>query len=85
MSPAGATTARLAAAAGAALLLGACAYDYAQRTDRVGFSAGNAVHANLEGQTVNPSDGARYKTGGLGRNGVLVETEATAQSGSPTP
>lgn len=56
----------------AALTLSGCAYDYLQRTDRVGYSAGNAVKANLEQQTSNPTDEARYKKGGLGKNGEVV-------------
>jgi hypothetical protein len=55
-----------------ALTLGGCTYDYLQRTDRVAYSAGDAVKANLEGETTNPSSDAAYKTKGLGRNGVVV-------------
>jgi hypothetical protein len=52
--------------------LGGCTYDYLQRTDRVAYSAGDAVKANLEGQTTDPSSESAYKTKGLGRNGVVV-------------
>jgi hypothetical protein len=55
-----------------ALTLGGCTYDYLQRTDRVAYSAGNAVKANLESQTTDPSSESAYKTKGLGRNGVVV-------------
>jgi hypothetical protein len=71
-------------AALAALLvlpLGGCAYDYAQHTDRVGYSAGDAVHANLESETVNPSKRSMYQVGGLGKNGDIT----TASSTEPTP
>ncbi|MGV8833129.1 MAG: hypothetical protein ACOH2N_14220 [Devosia sp.] len=60
-----------------ALLLGGCAYDYTQRTDRVAFSAGNAVKANLEAQTVNPSKASMKMTGGLGKNGAIAPPPAT--------
>ena len=47
----------LRAAAVLALLsaLAGCAYDYRQRTDRVGYSAGDAVKANLARETTNPT------------------------------
>ena len=53
----------------AAALLGGCAYDYMQRTDRVAYSTGNAVKANMAIQTTNPSKGTMYDTKGLGKNG----------------
>ena len=50
------TTTRTALTASAAialaLALGGCAYDYLQHTDRVSYSAGDAVKANLEAQTI---------------------------------
>lgn len=61
-----------AAAALIGLILGGCSYDYRQRTDRVAYSAGNAVKANLEAQTVNPSAASKYDTSGLGQNGPVV-------------
>jgi hypothetical protein len=54
------------------LALSGCAYDYMQRTDRVASHAGNAVRANIEAQTVNPSKTSMKSTAGLGRNGVVV-------------
>lgn len=63
---------RLAGAAGAALLLGACAYDYLQHSDRVGYSAGDAVKANLESETINPAGGSSDNVSGLGRNGPVT-------------
>lgn len=47
-----------------------CAYDYAQHTDRVGFSAGDAVKSNMAIQTTNPSKTSMNDTTGLGRDGV---------------
>lgn len=68
----------------AALLLplGGCAYDYLQRTDRVAYSAGDAVKANLESQTTNPSSDSQFNTGGLGKNGDVIppEEEATPET-----
>lgn len=58
-----------------ALLVGGCAYG---RHDRIAFSAGNAVRANLEGQTINPSKRSMYSTTGLGKNGNLIPADAPA-------
>ena len=63
---------------GLAGLLGGCTYDYLQRTDRVGYSAGDAVRANLERETTNPSHAGQYKTKGLGRNGNVIPADARA-------
>jgi hypothetical protein len=58
-----------------AALLGAlpagCAYDYTQHTDRVGYSAGDAVRANIERETSNPARDSAFNTTGLGKNGVV--------------
>jgi hypothetical protein len=54
------------------LPLGGCAYDYLQRTDRIAYSAGDAVKANLEQQTTDPSDDSQYDTKGLGKNGGVT-------------
>ncbi len=72
------TTRRLAALSlGIAipLLTAGCAYDYLQRTDRVAYSAGDAVKANLEGQTTDPSSDAQYDTDGLGKDGNVAADE----------
>lgn len=53
-------------------VLAGCSYDYAQRTDRVAHSAGNAVRANLEQSTTNPSSKAANSTTGLGKTGKTV-------------
>jgi hypothetical protein len=60
-------------AAALALPLGGCAYDYLQHTDRVAYSAGNAVKANLERETMDPSKRSMYVTSGLGENGPVVD------------
>ena len=50
-------------------LLGGCTYDYAQHTDQVGYSAGDAVKANLALQTIDPSKKSMNNTDGLGKDG----------------
>ena len=60
------------------LLVSGCTYDYAQRMDRVSYSAGNAVRANLEAQTVNPAKKSMYSTAGLGKNGPILPIVAAA-------
>ncbi len=64
-----------------ALLLSGCAYDYLQHSDRVAYSAGDAVKANLERETTSPSKKSMYVTSGLGRNGH-VETSTPAEDPS---
>lgn len=66
---------RVGATVGLLLALGGCAYDYVQRTDRVAYSAGDAVRANLERETTNPSHASQYKTKGLGKNGAVTGAE----------
>lgn len=61
----------------AMLALGGCAYDYAQRTDKVGYSAGDAVKANLEAQTIDPARDSAYSTKGLGKNGYVQPKSPT--------
>ncbi len=65
-------------AAALLLPLGGCAYDYMQHTDRIGYSAGDAVRANLESETINPSRRSMYDTTGLGRNGSVMPAAPTA-------
>lgn len=73
-----------AALAGTALVLGGCTYDYLQRTDRVGHSAGDAVKANLERETKDPSKKSMYDTKGLGKDGVVIPgDDATAAAPPP--
>ena len=63
---------------GVTLLLGGCAYDYMQRTDRVAYHSGDAVKANLEAQTVDPANPDARSVKGLGRNGVVTPGVAPA-------
>jgi len=60
----------------AVVALGGCAYDYLQRTDKVAYSAGDAVKANLAAQTTNPSKDSAYSTKGLGKNGYVKPSSA---------
>ena len=78
--------ARLLGTAAAALALSGCAYDYAQHTDRVGYSAGNAVRANIEAQTIDPARPSSYSTRGLGANGYIEPKAPTdGMTAAPTP
>ena len=70
----------------AASLLGGCAsYDYFQRTDRISYHAGDAVRANLERQTINPSSASMYDTGGLGKNGSVIAAETQDAGAAAEP
>lgn len=71
----------LAAAILLAALLAACTYDYLQHSDRVAYSAGDAVKANLEAETTDPANPNAGKTGGLGKNGP-IESASYAPPGS---
>lgn len=71
---------RLFGLSAAVLLLSGCAYDYLQHTDRVGYSAGDAVKANLVQETTNPSKRSMYLKGGLGKNGVITPQDSTASA-----
>lgn len=61
----------------AVLALGGCTYDYLQRTDKVGYSAGDAVKANLAAQTIDPARDSAYSTKGLGKNGYVEPKSPT--------
>jgi len=52
-------------------LLGGCTYDYAQHTDAVAYSAGDAVKGNLALQTIDPSKKSMNNTDGLGKDGNM--------------
>jgi hypothetical protein len=67
----------LAAATLLAALLAACTYDYLQRSDRVAYSAGDAVNANIEAETTDPANPNSGKTGGLGKNGPMDSASYT--------
>lgn len=70
----------------AALALSGCAYDYLQRTDKVGYSAGDAVNANLEAQTIDPAKDSAYSTKGLGKDGYVEPKSPTGgMSEAPAP
>lgn len=60
-----------AAALATAVALGACTYDYLQRSDRIAYSTGDAVRANIEAQTDDPANPASDNIGGLGKNGPI--------------
>lgn len=75
----------LAAIGTAALLLSACTYDYLQRTDRVGYSAGDAVRANLEAQTIDPARDSSYSTKGLGKRGYIEPKTVSGGMGIQDP
>ena len=42
------------------------------------YSAGNAVKANLEAQTIDPSKKSMYKTKGLGKDGLVIPAPVAA-------
>ena len=67
----------LPAAAGMILLLGGCAYDYVNHEDRVSYSAGDAVAANLIQETINPEKPSMYYKKGLGKNGKVIPGPTT--------
>jgi hypothetical protein len=66
--------------------LGGCTYDYLNRQDRVTFAAGNAVRANLERETDDPTSRSRYSVKGLGKTGKQLPEETSATpTAAPTP
>lgn len=81
MSSSGSRFGKLAANVITVLALSAlaagCTYEQANHSDRVTLAAGNAVRANLERETVNPSKGSMYWLRGLGRNGVVIPQDAS--------
>ena len=66
-----------------ALLLSGCGYDYMDHSDRVAYSAGDAVKANLEAETINPTKRSMYSTKGLGRNGFVDPSATTTTTSAP--
>lgn len=72
---------KVIALAGLTASLAACTYDHLNRSDRITLAAGNAVRANLERETANPSKPSMYAIGGLGKNGVVIPDE----TGEGTP
>lgn len=72
--------------AGTAILaLGGCTYDYLQHSDRVGYSSGNAVKANMAAQTIDPAKGSANSTAGLGKDGVVLPKSPTGGMDEATP
>lgn len=61
--------------------LAACTYDQLNRSDRITFAGGNAVRANIERETANPSKPSMFAIGGLGKDGVVIPDE----TGEGTP
>jgi len=58
---------------GMSLVLSGCNLAYLANSDRVTQGGGNAVKANLEAQTINPSSASQYDVSGLGKNGSVIE------------
>ncbi len=70
----------------AALLSGCASYDYLERTDRISYHAGDAVNANLERETFDPSNALMYDTRGLGANGSVIPSgDTTTTTTTPPP
>ena len=66
----------------AATLTG-CSYDYTQNTDRVAFSAGDAVKSNMALQTIDPSKKSMNDTSGLGQDGATPIVDVVVQDPLP--
>ena len=62
-------------------LLAGCSYDYLQHSDRIAYSAGDAVRHNLEAETTKPGKRSAYNTTGLGRDG-RISTASSADASS---
>lgn len=54
------------------MLVSGCTYDYLSRSDRVAYHAGDAVKANLQQETIDPSKKSMNSTSGLGKTGVRI-------------
>lgn len=67
---------RLAIVTGTAVLISGCSYDYMQTTDRVAYSAGDAVRANIARETTNPSSNNMNDVSNLGSDGIVVPVQA---------
>lgn len=76
---------RVAIALAATLAVSGCAYDYLQTTDRVAYSAGDAVRANIARETTNPSSTNMNDVSQLGSNGNVANAEALATTPPPAP
>jgi hypothetical protein len=71
-------------AAGLALALGGCTYDYLNHEDRVSYAGGDAVRADIQQATINPEQRRMYSTAGLGRNGIVIPPQTTTRTAAPT-
>jgi len=58
------------------LIVSACNPAYLANSDRITEGAGNAVQANLEGQTIDPSSDEQYDVSGLGKDGAVLPPPA---------
>lgn len=69
------------------LVLGGCTYDYLQRSDKVGYSAGDAVKANIAAQTIDPAKASANSTKGLGKDGYVapVSPNGGMEEAPPAP
>ena len=73
------------AAIGTIALLGGCMFDHLNRLDRVTLAGGDAVKANLEMQTINPTKASQYRTKGLGKNGGVIPGDEVVVVPTPVP
>lgn len=73
----------IALAAACGFTLAGCAYDYAQHTDQVAYSAGDAVKANLARETIDPSKKSMNDTSGLGQNGNMPIVDVVVKDPLP--
>lgn len=55
-----------------ASVLSGCTYDYLNHDDRIGYSSGDAVRANLARETTNPSKTSQNDVHGLGADGEVI-------------
>ncbi len=58
------------------LIVSACDPTYLANSDRITQGAGDAVKANLEGQTIDPSSDEQYDVTGLGEDGGVIPPAA---------
>jgi len=54
------------------LIVSACDLTYLANSDRITQGAGDAIKANLEGQTIDPSSDEQYDVSGLGKNSGVI-------------
>lgn len=71
--------------AAASLALSGCSADYLNHRDTITLQAGDAVEANLHKETINPSAGYMYNTGGLGADGGVIPDDSTKGGSTVMP